>query len=205
MRGANEELILPLPADVSPLRAATHVRGTLLISSRESLSRRGAFARYESLLDRADRDALRAMIAGEWLPMSVGLAHYEACDRLGLAVDEQVEIGADVSRRVHDTFVGVVVRMAKNIGVTPWTLLTHGNQIFRRTFNGGGGIRVSKLGPSEAKVEMVGVPLLEVPYFRQGLRGLYQASVGLFCKRSFAREIAELATPTSLALRLSWS
>jgi hypothetical protein len=200
----DEEIIVPFPAPADSLGLATEVRSTLIASSIESLRRRGAYDRYAKLLAAPHRDTILMSVAGQWLPMSAGIAHYRACEALGFSVDEQFAIGAEVSHKIHDTFLGVVVKMAKNAGVTPWTLLPKGNQLYGRLLNGGGGTQVTKLGPKECRAELAGLPLLEVPYFRNAIRGIYQAAIALFCARVYVNELPRRATPTSIAMRVAW-
>jgi hypothetical protein len=181
------------------------VRSTLLASSVESLRRRGLLEKYKVLVSPKHRDTILNAVAGSWLEMDVGLAHYTACEALGFSTDEQVAIGAEVSQKIHGTFVGVVVKAAHQAGVTPWTLLPKGNQIYGRLFRGGGGTRITKLGPKEIRAEIVGIPMFRIPYFRHAVRGIYQAGIALFCTKCYVHEQAKLATPTSVALHIAWA
>jgi hypothetical protein len=95
--------------------------------------------------------------------------------------------------------------MARDVGVTPWMLLTRGNQMYSRLFRGGGGVRVIERGPKEARADVAGLSLLDIPYFRHALRGLYQAAVSLFCLQSYVHEVARDGGPTRIALRISWA
>jgi hypothetical protein len=201
---AHEETILPFPAPLESIGLAKQMRSTLVASSFESLRRRNLMDRYRELVDPDHRDTLLSSVAGQWLPIEVGMAHYDAVDRLGFTAEEQAGIGAEVSHKIHDTFLGVVMKMATNAGVTPWTLLPKGNQLYGRIFQGGGGTQIVKLGPKEARAEIAGVPILAIPYFRNAIRGLYQAGISVFCTRCYAHEIPRRAPPTSIALRLSW-
>jgi hypothetical protein len=205
MRPGDEEIFLPFPAPATALGVAKEVRSTLLASSVESLRRRGLLERYKSLVSPVYRDTILNGVAGSWLPMDVGAAHYDACEALGFTMDEQVGIGAEVSEKIHGTFVGVVVKAAHQAGVTPWTLLPKGNQIYARLFRGGGGTRITKLGPKEVRAEIAGVPLLGIPYFRHAIRGIYQAGISLFCARCYVHEQAKLGTPASVALHIAWA
>jgi hypothetical protein len=205
MTPTGDELVVPFPAPAAALGAATAVRSTLIASSLQSLRRRDLFARYQALLAPEHKDAVLSSVAGLWLPMDVGRAHYDACDRLGLSMLEQVEIGGDVSIKIHDTFLGVVIRTAKHAGVTPWVLLARGNQMYSRLFDGGGGIRVVKSAAKEARADVAGLPLLAIPYFRHAIRGLYQAAVGLFCTRAYVQEIVREGTESQVALKVSWA
>jgi hypothetical protein len=198
------EIILPFPGPESTLGEAKEVRSTLIASSIASLRRHSLFDTYQGLLAPQHRDDVLSTVAGIWLPLSTARAHYDACDRLGLSTQEQIRIGTEVSAKIHETFLGTVVRMAKEVGVTPWVLLTRGNQMYSRLFQGGGGIRVTRYGPKEARADIRGIPLFEVPYFRHGLRGIYQAAVSIFCVQAYVQEIARESTATSVALKVSW-
>jgi hypothetical protein len=199
----SEEVILPFPTS-GALGEATQVRSTLLASSIASLRRHDLFDRYVALLSPAHREAVLSSVAGQWLPIAVGRAHYHACDQLGLTPAQQVQIGGEVSIKIHDTFLGVVIRTAKQAGVTPWILLSRGHQMYSRIFEGGGGIRVIRYGPKEARADIVGIPLLTIPYFRNGLRGIYQGAISLFCVQAYVQEMSREAGPTRASLRLSW-
>jgi hypothetical protein len=202
---SHEETILAFPAPLESIGMAKELRSTLVASSIESLRRRSLMDRYREVVAPEHKEAILSTVAGLWLPMEVGMAHYTAVDRLGFTVEEQAGIGAEVSHKIHDTFLGVVMKMATNAGVTPWTLLPKGNQLFGRIFRGGGGTRIVKLGPKEARAEIVGIPILAVPYFRNAIRGLYQAAISVFCTRCYVHEVVRFSSPpTSTALRLSW-
>ncbi|MGO8994573.1 MAG: hypothetical protein ACLQVI_14750 [Polyangiaceae bacterium] len=202
---SREEVILPYPRPIESLGLAKELRSTLVASSLESLRHRKLLDRYREIVAPAHRDALLSTVAGLWLPMEVGMAHYDAVDRLGFSAEEQAGIGAEVSHKIHDTFLGVVMKMATNAGVTPWTLLPKGNQLYGRLFQGGGGTRVLKLGPKEARADIVGVPILVVPYFRNAIRGLYQAAISVFCTKCYVHEIVRRSEPTAIGLRISWA
>jgi hypothetical protein len=88
------ELILDYP---KPLETVTAIRSTLITSSLSSLRDRGLFARYDALQTSSHRQKILNAVAGEWLPLEVALAHYHACDALGLSEAEQFAIGKDVS------------------------------------------------------------------------------------------------------------
>jgi hypothetical protein len=95
--------------------------------------------------------------------------------------------------------------MATNAGVTPWTLLVRGNQMMSRLFRGGAGTRVTRVGPKEARAVVAGIPLMEIPYFRHALRGIYHGAVSLFCAQVYVSEVTREATPTATTLKVSWA
>jgi len=170
----------------------------------------GAFAgggygdRYFELLPARHHDAVRTCFAGVWLPIELGLAHYEACDALGLSTLEQFAIGKEVGLKIQGTFLGTMVKLAKRTGVTPWLCLGQYQRLYDRLFVGGGVI-VTRLGPKEARIEGLGLPLSRIPYFRTAFRGLNEASCELFCAKAYVKEIAELCTPMSIGFRVSWA
>ena len=200
-----EDIVCPYPAELEKLSALSEVRGTLLASSMQSLRARGLFERYSDLLAPDQRDAVLNIVAGEWLPTAVALAHYTACDALQLSVDEQIAMGRDVSRRTHETFLGLLVKMARGVGVTPWIVLPKINLLYERVFRGGG-TQITRMGPSDAKVEMVGLTLLSIPYFRNALLGMYEAGVSLFASKVQVRSVSLGALPPGkhFILRLQW-
>jgi hypothetical protein len=199
------EIVLPFPVPLARLETVSEVRSTLIASSLQALKTRGLLERYTELVPEQHRETILHCIAGQWFPLAVGFAHYETCDRLGLSLEEQRDIGSDVSRRIHETFLGVVVQMAKGVGVTPWTVLGKGNQLFGRIVKGGG-LQVTKLGPKDALIEIARLPLLEIPYFRTAAQGIYQVAIGMFAKRAHVRFVAaQSRVPGELTtMHVSW-
>ena len=202
---SEQEIFLPFPAPLERLEAVSEVRSTLLASSLQALKTRGLLERYTALLPLEHHQTILHCIAGQWFPIAIAFAHYEACDKLGLTLEEQKDIGSDVSRRIHETFLGVVVQMARGVGVTPWTVLSKGNQLFTRIARGGG-LQVTKLGPKDALIEIARLPLLEVPYFRTAAQGIYQVAIGMFAQRAHVRFVAaQSRVPGELTtLHVSW-
>jgi len=196
------ERILDYP---KPLEPVTAVRSTLITSSLSSLRERGLYPRYDALQTSPHRHEVLNAVAGQWLPLEVALAHYEACDALGLSESEQFAIGKDVSRRVHETFLNLVVKAARGVGVTPWLLLPRGNDVNSRLCIGGG-VRISKFGPRSVRVELARMPQLAIPYVRNGLVGLYVAAIELLADNVTARIVkSESFDPANLVvLRIDW-
>jgi len=202
---ADPELILTFPEPLERLEPVSAIRSTLIASSIQSLKSRNLLGRYTELLPAEYHSSVLHCIAGQWFPLDVGFAHYRACDSLGLPIELQREIGSDVSRRIHETFLGTLLQMAKGVGVTPWTVLPKGNQIFARIMRGGG-TQVRKVGPKDATVAVAKLPLLEINYFRTAMQGIYQLAVGMFAQRAHVRIVAaESRSPGSLTtLHVSW-
>lgn len=201
-RGQQDEAaVVPLPPE--PIPDVTQVRSTLLTSSVLTLRERGHDARYFQRLPREHHELMLGTTAGGWVPIAIADAHYRAIEALELPNDEQWAIATAVADRIHRTFLGTLVRMAKGIGVTPWIGLDYYQKLWQRLFVGGAAA-VYKLGPKEARTLVVGLPLLAIPYFRTAFRGVNHAGVSLFCRRLYVNEIEELASKTRLSLRVSW-
>jgi len=144
-------------------------------------------------------------VVGTWVPIEVGVAHYTACDTLALSPDEQIAMGRRVGDRIQGTILGTVVRMAKEAGVTPLTVLPHWQRFWNRVFDGGG-LYANRLGPKEVEMGMRGVVLADCAYFRIAVRGLMAGLLDLFCRKSYVREQGpEKRRPGCGTFRVQWA
>jgi hypothetical protein len=179
------------------------VRSTLILSSMQSLRARGLLDRYLQCVAGEHRESLLGAVAGTWLGVDVAAAHYEACDALGLGVGKQLEIAMEVGRQVHGTFLGTMMRLARSVGMTPWSALEQSARLHQRLFLGGG-ISVTARSPKDADAVMVGNPLCSIEYFRVGVRGVYQAALQPLCTRVATYEQRTPWPRSSMSLRISW-
>ncbi len=200
-----EEILVPLRAADHLLGIATHVRTTLIVSSLQSLRRRERFDDYLALLPAERHAAVQSMIAGQWAPMELALAHYQACQALGLQAAELNLVGREVGDRIQGTFLATVVRMAGSVGATPWTALSQAGRLYERIFRGGGGLGVVRVGPKEARARLVGVPLAGITYFNVAMAGVFEIGSELFCSKAYAREVPGTRTPTRVAIQIAWA
>ena len=203
-RPKEPEFIVPLRVPRDQLPPATKVRSTLLASSLKSIREHGHYDKYLAALSDEWREPILNAVAGVWLPIGAGIAHYHACDALGLLPHEQMAIGREVGDRIQGTFLSTMIRAAKNAGVTPWTALGYTGKLYERLFEGGG-CCVTKLGPKDARADMVRNAIVGMPYFRNGFRGLYQVGVELFCARAYVTEVGGASSETDCAVRISWA
>jgi len=90
------------------------------------------------------------------------------------AARDLIEVGDDV----EGTFLGTLFRAARLGGVSPWVGLSHAQRLYERLLDGGGGLCVVRLGPKEARMEIAGLPLARIAYFRNGCAA--------FCSQGFA-------------------
>jgi hypothetical protein len=168
-----------------------------------SLRQAGHFEAYAAALAPEHRDLLLQAVAGVWIPVDVARSHYRACDALGLSPDAEVELGRTVFERTGDTMFGTVIRLAKGTGVTPWTVLPQLQRFWERGYDGGG-LRVQKFGPKEARIDLVQCSLADARYFRNAMRGLFCAVTQLFCTRAYFHEAPGARAPGTATLRAQW-
>ena len=197
------ETFLPFRAPPARMGTATVARSTLVTASIQSLRARGLYDRYAVRLAEDQRAALSTAIAGVWIPMSLAVAHYRACDALRLCIGEQLDIALEVGQQMHGTFLGAMLRLAKSVGVTPWAALAYSGKLYERLFRGGG-IAVTRTGPKDARVDMVGNPLCDIEYFRVGVRGVYESGLELFSARVATHEIPRRYQGLDMGIRISW-
>ena len=199
----DEQAFLALPMPRERLPRATMIRSTWIGSSLQALRERQLYDRYLEHLPREYHAPILESVAGSWLPMSLGVAHYRACDALGLSKRESWDIGVQVTRKVHGTSLGLAIRLAKQTGVTPWTVLAQLGRLWDRVYQGGG-VSVFKNGPKEAVVEIVGWPLSPIPYVRQSMPAVVHGIIEMFCTKVFTSDVPGLASTSSLGLKLQW-
>jgi hypothetical protein len=198
-----EHVIVPLPAATGEISAMSRVRSTVLLSSRQALLEHGHFERYLSRL-RAHGDVLRSTYAGVWLPAEVAMAHYEACDELHLDTETIISIGLHVSSSTRNIFAAAAVKLAVELGTTPWTLLGMSDRVWARAWVGSA-IAVSKTGPKDAHIRIVGMPCARIPYFRVAVRGFIAAFIEVVATRAHVRAVAAESTDKILGYRVAWA
>jgi hypothetical protein len=199
-----DEPFVPFAVPRARVPAATHFRSTWLSSSLNALRERQHFDRYLALVPDLDRATILETVAGVWLPVEVAMTHYRACDALGLSKREAWEIGMDVTRKVHGTSLALAFRLAKQAGVTPWSILAQLPRLWDRVWQGGG-IAIYAAGPKEAILEVIQWRPAEIPYVRHTIPAVVHGVVELFCSKAYVSEVAKLMSPTSLGLRLQWA
>jgi hypothetical protein len=203
---SDDRILVPFARPRTAIGLATEVRSTLLTASIEAIRKSGRYDAYLVHLAPGVREQVAFAVAGVWLPMSAARAHYAAIDALGIPDAEAVDNGSSVGSRLNGTFLGTAFKVAGEAGATPWVPLARAGTIVDRVFRGGGGLQVERLGPKEARVDLVGIPLCSSAYFRGALRGQIQAGCELFCRRCYARQIeVHPAVEGAAALRVSWA
>lgn len=183
---------------------ATAVRSSMILSSRQTLRDLGFYDRYLACLTPAERAMIDDLVGGVWVPVAVIHAHYLACDRIGLSIAEQLEMGRGLSSRMHKPVFAVGVRLAGAAGVTPWHLARQAQKMWPRMYEGGA-FTFAQLGPKEGRVDILGFPPAAIGYCRVAWRGVILGGTELFSTRAYVNEIAASCTATRLAYRVSWA
>ncbi|HEX8794315.1 MAG TPA: hypothetical protein VF765_25400 [Polyangiaceae bacterium] len=197
---AASETVLALPERIEPLR---NVRSTILVASVGNIRASGYFDDYARRIPEHHRAPLFETIAGLWVPVDSALAHYAACDALNLPESSQVDFGKRSVERVGQSMVGTAIRMAKQVGATPWTFIPHIQRFWARGYDGGG-LAAYKLGPKDARLDLVQCDLCESPFFRRALRGWVTHLILLFCSTVYVHEMTGPDGVRSMSMRAQW-
>src|SRR5260370_9460074 len=141
-----------------------------------------------------------SLAAGLWLPIDVAVAHYSACDRLGIDRGQIEEIGNDVGQRIQKSIISVAVRVTREVGATPWHVFPHVPRLNELTWRGGA-FEIAKLGPKDARMDWVGQPCAAISYYRTSFGGFVRGLVSLFCRRCYVPPVPARTGPTTISLR----
>ena len=197
------EIYLALHRPLERLPMATDFRTTWLASSLAALRNRGLLEQYTQHLAEEYHDVVLHSVAGQWAPIEVADAHYAACDALNLPVEELSKIGAEVTQRVHGSILSTFVKLAKQSGVSPWTVLGQLDRLWDKIWVGGG-VRVYRTGRKDALVEIVRWPLAGKRYLRETMPSVIQAIMLLFCRKAYAHLESGLSNRDTLCVSASW-
>jgi hypothetical protein len=179
------------------------VRGSLIVSSLQTLRERDMFERYEQGLPAEHRDTILYALAASWMPLDVVMIHYGACEAIGLSDQELEANGEHVSRRIMGTFLGTITRASRSAGagVSPLVALNQYGKLWDRLLRGGG-VTVRQTGPKDVIVESRGVPMFRYRYFRVAYAGLVRGACLMFSKTCYVR--SRRASDDALSLSVSW-
>jgi hypothetical protein len=154
-------------------------------------------------LPQAHHARMLSLTAAEWIDPEIGFQHYEAVDKIGMTPEEQEHMGMQVAQHLQKGFLSVVLRLAIESGVTPWSVLERYQKLWDRYFDGSA-ISVTKLGPKEARAELVGFPMARIGYIQTGVGGIMRGVTELVAKRVYVQRVPKLSSETTLTYRVSW-
>ena len=193
-------ILLPFPQPIPRMR---HERSTLLQSGVASLRQAGLYEAYVAAVRPDVRQEIEQAVAAMWIPIDTAIAHYRACDSLGLSAESAGRLGRSTFDRSKGLLLGAAVGLARGAGVTPWTLAPHLQRFWLRGFDGGG-LQVLELGPKEMRINVVASPILQSAYFRAALRGLTTALFELVSRKVYVHADSTPGAETAMALRVQW-
>lgn len=178
-----------------------HVKSTVICASIESIRTLGKFDAYTRLLAPAHAGQVLGAIAGTWLPIEAGVAHYAACDALELDRDVIASIATASIRRMQQSVFNTLALLAQHAGADPWTILAAYPRLWNRHFDGGG-VTVTRLGPKDALCELRDLPFCRFPYFRTAHVEQVRFGASRFASTVRARD--QGSTATSLSVAVAW-
>jgi len=168
-----------------------------------SLRQAGLYDAYAATVSLEVREEIEQTVAGMWIPIETTIAHYLACDRLGLSSESAAKLGRSTFDRSKGLLLGAAVGLARGAGVTPCTLVPHLQRFWLRGFDGGG-VQAVQLGPKEVRIDVVASPILQSAYFRSALRGLTTALFELVTLKVYVHADPTPGAETSIVLRAQW-
>lgn len=184
----------------------THrVKSTLIASSRAGLFEKGHRDAYERALGQdASRRLQEAAMGNQWLDLELAALHYRAADAVGLSVAEMHKVGNVVGSRIEGSLMGSLARLARAGGLTnPWIPLGRLDQLWFRMYEGGS-IAVFELGPKDARIEIEGNALADIPYWRIALTGLVHGAGLVFANTMHTTLVEKDRKPRSAVYQMSW-
>jgi hypothetical protein len=194
------DIVLDFP---QPIVTPRHIRSTIVLSSIDSIRGAGHEEAYFAALAPEARETIVTSVVGMWLPIAIGHAHYRACGALGLSAETEVQLGRGTFGRSKGLLLGTAVKLATGAGVTPWTVFPLFQRFWLRAYDGGA-LRVVRVGPKEADVELVAFPIVESRYYRHAVRGLLCGVVELFCGKAYVKERSVSDPKTAITFRVQW-
>jgi hypothetical protein len=177
----------------------------LLVTFLAKLSEQGLEEQYVSALPPALRGGLNGVIASSWVEAELAMTHIQVCQGLGVADEKAEELGHDLASRIADTWLGTIVRAARNSGIEAMSaVLKQNDRSFSRMYKGGRTM-VTEYGPKEMVIEDHGNPLLSLQLFRCCYLGFMKGLADLFTKSAHVRFVPpQQHDRHGIATRFSW-
>jgi len=201
MANARSQLLVAHDSTSGPV--VLQVRGSLVVSSLQTLRELNLYPRYIAKLAPEWHDRVLFALASSWVSSDIAMAHYGACDAMALEPAEMSAIGSHVAERIMGSFLATLLRGARVTGATslPVVALQNYNRLWDRLLQGGG-CKVLLTGPKDALIDSYGVPMFRYAYFRTAYSALVRSCGLLFCKSCYTRVVS--ASDTSMSIMFSW-
>jgi len=182
---------------------ATHIRGSVLSSSFQTVEVSGRRDAYFAALSPAHHGAMRSIVVSEWLAMELAMAHYGALESLALTEEEARKNGRRVAERVQKSYLGTLAKVA-GTGITPWAVLPRMQTVLDRLMLGSS-VAIWELGPKDAHIEIHGVEIARFAYVRAGWAGMIEGGFDLVTRKTFCRDVSPQHTATVASYIVTWA
>ncbi len=200
LAGTLDRVMIPVPDPCPPVHA---IRGSALAISRRFVRERGCEDRYFEALDPDYHAAIRGLLSASWVPIDVALAHYTTMDALDFDDDELITNGQALATKLHNSFVGTIVRGLRAAGlVSPLQLVPRVSFLWSRSVQGGG-ISLIQNAPKDVDITIHRLPLMQLRYCRIAFGGVIEATVGLAAQKLFVS--ARNVSAESGTYHLAWA
>lgn len=187
-----------------PIVRASSIRSTLLQGSLRALKENHMYERWLAVVDPAQREAIIEAIAPSWLPIEIGLAHYRACDQLGVEQAEVVRIGESVGMRLQSTLLGVGAKLIHASGMSRSAVVQTFEKLWPRLFVGGS-LQLELLGPKDLVIEVRAGVVPRSDWFRGAFTGSVKAAGNMMGFQSvYAKQVLYNAAKDRFAVQMSW-
>ena len=183
----------------------THVRGTIVANAIGNLQAAGVYDEYLRVMPEQHVKVLTESLPVSWIPVDHVVAHYMAVDTLGLTRAQFEAIGKRNAQRIADTFMGLVLRQVRSLGVDTLKQVALKLGSMHDRMWRGGGCAVIELGPKDLAFEFHGCPFVQSRAFRAGYETYGQALAEVFCKVAYVRLVRpQLKQTNALSLSMNW-
>ncbi len=123
----------------------------------------------------------------EWYPIELGVAHYRVMSELIPDIEEQTQLGRQSAAKLQVPYIKTLFRAMRVAGaLDPRKALTISHKVFDRVLQGADG-RVVQVGRKDARLECLGIPPIQQPYFRNSWKGWWEMSLSLVARKVFVR------------------
>ena len=199
---SDAEALVELPCAPEQVPLATAIRSTALVSSLGALVALGLGDAYFERLAPLHRATMRELVAGNWQPMSLAMAHYEAVEALRLPTADARTNGRRVADNVQNGHFGTMLRVLGST-VSMELVLPRFPLLVGRLVQGGA-CAVYKTARHEARLELHGIPIAGFDYVRAGWAGMIEGTLGLVSREVRVTDCSPRYPKTSACFTVWW-
>jgi hypothetical protein len=197
------EAVLTLRLPRNEIPPVKRVRGQWIASSLRAVRERGLMDKYLSQLPEEHHFTIRSTPVHEWLPAEVVVAHYAALDALALTQEDILAIGSSVVIHGHGKAIEVALRVIPTSLLNVFSVLAKADRLWDRAFDGGA-LAILRLGPKEARIDIIGLPFAHLTYPRVAIRGVITGVLRLLVKIVYVNDVTTFTTGNVLSYSVSW-